>query len=73
MRDYLEFEKPLREIEEKIEKLLRRGSVERPVQEELRNLKVRLAQDEAELYSKSLPGNGLNSPARATPISARLY
>lgn len=55
MRDYLEFEKPLREIEEKIEKLAASGSAKHSVQDELRKLKARLAHEEAELYSKLTP------------------
>ncbi|HKN87831.1 MAG TPA: acetyl-CoA carboxylase carboxyl transferase subunit alpha, partial [Nitrospiraceae bacterium] len=55
MRDYLEFEKPLREIEEKIEKLGSAGSSKHSVQEELRKLKTRLAQAEVDLYSKITP------------------
>ncbi|MEP6888751.1 MAG: carboxyl transferase domain-containing protein, partial [Nitrospirales bacterium] len=55
MRDYLEFEKPLREIEEKIEKLAAAGSAKTSVQEELRKLKARLAQEEVDLYSKLTP------------------
>ena len=55
MRDYLEFERPLREIEEKIEKLAAAGSAKSSVQEELRKLKARLAQEEVELYSKLTP------------------
>ncbi|HTK86810.1 MAG TPA: acetyl-CoA carboxylase carboxyltransferase subunit alpha, partial [Nitrospiraceae bacterium] len=55
MRDFLEFEKPLREIEEKIEKLAAAGSGKHSVQEELRKLKTRLAQEEVELYNKITP------------------
>ena len=55
MRDYLEFEKPLREIEEKIEKLSGANSAKTSVQEELRKLKARLAHDETELYGKLTP------------------
>lgn len=55
MRDYLEFEKPLREIEEKIEKLSGSGSTKGSVQEELRKLKARLAQEELQLYGKLTP------------------
>lgn len=55
MRDYLEFEKPLREIEEKIEKLSGSGSTKASVQEELRKLKARLAQEEIHLYGKLTP------------------
>jgi acetyl-CoA carboxylase carboxyl transferase subunit alpha len=50
MRDYLEFEKPIREIEERIEKLTGAGSARASAQEEIRKLKTRLAQVEAELY-----------------------
>src|SRR6476620_9523287 len=55
MRDYLEFEKPLREIEEKIEKLSGANSAKASVQEELRKLKARLAHEETELYGKLTP------------------
>ncbi|MEW6544222.1 MAG: acetyl-CoA carboxylase carboxyltransferase subunit alpha [Nitrospirota bacterium] len=50
MRDYLEFEKPIREIEERIEKLTGAGSSRASAQEEIRKLKTRLAQVEAEIY-----------------------
>jgi acetyl-CoA carboxylase carboxyl transferase subunit alpha len=55
MRDYLEFEKPLREIEERIEKLAGSGASRASVQEEHRKLKARLAQAESELYSNLTP------------------
>ena len=55
MRDYLEFEKPIREIEERIEKLTGAGASRASVQDELRKLKARLAQAESELYSKLTP------------------
>ncbi|MGH7205947.1 MAG: acetyl-CoA carboxylase carboxyltransferase subunit alpha [Nitrospiraceae bacterium] len=55
MRDYLEFEKPIRDIEERIEKLAGAGASRASVQEELRKLKARLAQAESELYSKLTP------------------
>jgi acetyl-CoA carboxylase carboxyl transferase subunit alpha len=55
VRDYLEFEKPLRELEERIEKLASSGSTKPAVQEEIRKLKARLAQVEAELYSHLTP------------------
>lgn len=51
MRDFLEFEKPLREIEEKIESLASAGSSRRSAQEEIRKLKAKLAETEIELYS----------------------
>jgi len=52
MRDYLEFEKPLREIEEKIEKLAATGSTKSGAQDEIRKLRTKVAQLEHELYSK---------------------
>ncbi len=55
MRDYLEFEKPIREIEERIEKLAGSGASRASVQEEHRKLKARLAQVESELYSNLTP------------------
>jgi acetyl-CoA carboxylase carboxyl transferase subunit alpha len=55
MRDYLEFEKPLREIEEKIEKLASAGSGKSSAQDEIRKLRMKLAQLEHELYSHLTP------------------
>jgi acetyl-CoA carboxylase carboxyl transferase subunit alpha len=55
MKDYLEFEKPLRELEERIEKLAGSGSAKPSVEEEIRKLKARLAQTEVELYSSLTP------------------
>jgi acetyl-CoA carboxylase carboxyl transferase subunit alpha len=55
MRDYLEFEKPLRELEEKIEKLAASGSGKSGSQDEIRKLRMKLAQLEHELYSKLTP------------------
>lgn len=55
MRDYLEFEKPLREIEEKIEKLAATGSGKSSTQDDIRKLRMKLAQQEHELYSKLTP------------------
>jgi acetyl-CoA carboxylase carboxyl transferase subunit alpha len=55
MRDYLEFEKPIREIEERIEKLAGTGATRPSVKEELRKLKARLAQVESEIYNKLTP------------------
>ena len=57
MRDYLEFEKPIREIEEKIEKLLRRSPRKSSVQSDIRKLRAKLAQTEHELYKNLTPGN----------------
>ena len=55
MRDYLEFEKPLREIEEKIEKLAASGSGKSSAQDDIRKLRMKLAQLEHELYGKLTP------------------
>lgn len=55
MRDYLDFEKPLREIEERLEKLAGSGPSRSSVQEETRKLKARLAELEQELYGKLTP------------------
>src|SRR5207237_4784999 len=55
MRDYLEFEKPIREIEERIEKLAGAGASRTSGEEERRKLKARLAQAKSELYSKLTP------------------
>ncbi len=55
MRDYLEFEKPIQEMDERIEKIQSSGSSRSSVQEELRRLKARLAQLEAEVYQRLTP------------------
>jgi acetyl-CoA carboxylase carboxyl transferase subunit alpha len=55
MRDYLEFEKPVREIEEKIEKLAAANSGKASTQEEIRKLRGKLAQVENQLYSTLTP------------------
>ncbi len=55
MRDYLEFEKPLREIEEKIEKLAAAGGTKSSTQDDIRKLRTKLAQLEHELYSNLTP------------------
>lgn len=55
MRDYLEFEKPLREIEEKIEKIVGTGGSKPSAQEEIRKLRMKLAQLESELYANLTP------------------
>ncbi|HSA65552.1 MAG TPA: acetyl-CoA carboxylase carboxyltransferase subunit alpha [Nitrospira sp.] len=55
MRDYLEFEKPLREVEEKIEKLAASGSGKSSAQDDIRKLRMKLAQLEHELYGKLTP------------------
>lgn len=50
MRDFLEFEKPLKEIEERIEKLKKSGSKKKSVQRLLRMLGSRLTKKELEVY-----------------------
>jgi acetyl-CoA carboxylase carboxyl transferase subunit alpha len=55
MRDYLEFEKPLRDVEEKIEKLAASGGGKPTAQDEIRKLRMKLAQLEHELYGKLTP------------------
>lgn len=55
MRDYLEFEKPLRDIEERIEKLAGTGTLRPSGQEEIRKLKAKLAQAEVDLYNSLTP------------------
>src|SRR5438132_4623122 len=55
MRDYLEFEKPIREIEEKIEKLAAAPAGKSTPQDEIRKLRMKLAQVEHALYSKLTP------------------
>ncbi|MFO0768908.1 MAG: acetyl-CoA carboxylase carboxyltransferase subunit alpha [Nitrospiraceae bacterium] len=55
MRDYLDFEKPIRELEEKIEKLASAESPKAGTQEEIRKLRGKLAQVEHELYSSLTP------------------
>ena len=55
MRDYLEFEKPIREIEENIEKLAAAPPGKSNPQDEIRKLRMKLAQVEQALYSKLNP------------------
>lgn len=55
MRDYLEFEKPLRDVEEKIEKLAAAGGGKSSAQDDIRKLRMKLAQLEHELYGKLTP------------------
>lgn len=56
MRDYLEFEKPIREIEEKIEKLSATApSGKSSSQNDIRKLRAKLAQVEHELYKNVTP------------------
>jgi acetyl-CoA carboxylase carboxyl transferase subunit alpha len=55
MRDHLEFEKPIREIEEKIEKLAAATTGKPAPQDETRKLRTKLAHAEHELYSRLTP------------------
>ena len=55
MRDYLDFEKPIRELEEKIEKLASAESPKSGAQEEIRKLRTKLAQVEHQLYNGLTP------------------
>jgi acetyl-CoA carboxylase carboxyl transferase subunit alpha len=55
MRDYLEFEKPIREIEEKIEKLAAATTGKPAPQDEVRKLRTKLAKVEHELYGHLTP------------------
>ncbi len=55
MRDYLEFEKPIKDIEERIEKLAGSTKPRPSSQEEIQKLKVRLAEIEADLYQNLTP------------------
>ncbi len=55
MRDFLAFEKPIQELEERIEKLAGAGASRPSAQEEIRKLKARLARTESELYGRITP------------------
>jgi acetyl-CoA carboxylase carboxyl transferase subunit alpha len=55
MRDYLDFEKPIRELEEKIEKLASAESPKSGSQDEIRKLRTKLAQVEHQLYTTLTP------------------
>ena len=55
MRDYLEFEKPIRDIEEKIEKLSAASSGKPSAQDDIRKLRTKLAQTEHDLYQHLTP------------------
>ncbi len=55
MKDYLEFEKPIRELDERIEKLAGAAESRPSAREEIRKLKARLAQTETELYERLTP------------------
>jgi acetyl-CoA carboxylase carboxyl transferase subunit alpha len=55
MKDYLEFEKPIRELEERIEKLSGGAAGRASAQEDIRKLKAKLAQTETEIYAALSP------------------
>src|SRR2546430_4385414 len=51
MREYLDFEKPIAEIEEKIEKLTAAGQERPGLQDDLRKLREKLHKLQAEIYA----------------------
>jgi acetyl-CoA carboxylase carboxyl transferase subunit alpha len=55
MREYLDFEKPIAEIEEKIEKLTAAAEGRASAQDDLRKLRARLHQLQAEIYTGLTP------------------
>src|SRR3989442_7087502 len=55
MREYLDFEKPIAEIEEKIEKLTAAGQERPGVQDDLRKLREKLYKVQAEIYAGLTP------------------
>lgn len=55
MRDYLDFEKPIRDLEEKIEKLASAEPRKAGSQDEIRKLRTKLAQVEHDLYNGLTP------------------
>src|SRR4029077_11465296 len=73
MRDYLEFEKPIREIEEKIEKLAAAPAGKSTPQDEIRKLRMKLAQVEHTLYSKLTPWQRTQLPRQPQRLSTRDY
>src|SRR2546426_5114806 len=55
MREYLDFEKPIAEIEAKIEKLTAAGQGQPGVQDDLRKLREKLYKLQAEIYAGLTP------------------
>src|SRR5437879_13889838 len=55
MREYLDFEKPLAEIEAKIEKLTSAGQGQSGMQDDLRKLREKLYKLQAEIYAGLTP------------------
>jgi len=55
MRDFLEFEKPLKELEERIEKVSKSSSGKKGVPRLLRMLQSQLAKKEMEIFGNLTP------------------
>ena len=55
MRDFLEFEKPLKELEERLEKLKKSGSDRKAVPRLIRMIQTRLAKTEQEIFGNLTP------------------
>ena len=55
MRDFLEFEGPLKALEERLEKLMKSSSEKKSVQREIRVLRTRLARQEQEIFGNLTP------------------
>ncbi len=55
MRDFLEFEKPLKALEERIEKLMKSNSEKKSVPRLIRILQTRLAKQEQEIFGNLTP------------------
>jgi acetyl-CoA carboxylase carboxyl transferase subunit alpha len=55
MRDYLDFEKPLKELEERIEKCIKSGSEKKGMPRLIRMLQNQLAKKETEIFGKLTP------------------
>ncbi len=55
MRDFLEFEKPLKALEERIEKLLKSNAEKQSVSRLIRMLQTRLAKQEQEIFGNLTP------------------
>src|SRR3989442_1791573 len=68
MREYLDFEKPIAEIEEKIEKLTAAGQERPGVQDDLRKLREKLYKLQAEIY----PGLGAEERGQSEAIARNL-
>src|SRR5437867_2727906 len=77
MREYLDFEKPIAEIEEKIEKLTAAGQERPGVPDDLRKLREKLYKLQAEIYAGLTPwqrtqgARPSDSTSRSSPSSIR--